>query len=507
MDKDKENSKFDLENDPDFNDNFYKNIEKALGDSNAAEQEPEQEPIIELVKEAEDEINKAKEEPELEKDTTPLNEKSAEQPANEKLSESLQSDEEAEKDKIDDELTDINSSLAKQISNEMEQETAQIAKMKKKKLFWKIQSGVLLTLLCLVGFGFFFGFTKPGNSILMRLGVNLSGTLWDNMTNDFEDSTDVVADVDYLDEEDKSSEAPEVDPSTIVWPDHPGEGRQEEGVYNILLLGEEAIGMGEGRGRTDVIVIATLNTNDKTVKLTSLMRDMLVQIPGYKDNKLNTAFEKGGLDLLYETISLNFDLRLDGCIKVNFNKFEKIVDELGGLEITLKQVEVDYLNTTNYISNKKYRNVVVGSQLMNGNQVLGYARVRKISTITGNNNDYGRTDRHRIVLNAIYEKCKSKSKTDLLALMIKFLPMITTDVDKSCLQAMLNSYLDMGMNTKDIQQLRIPANDTFEDNVRVRGMSVLIPDLDANIEILHNFIFSDQVATPTPTAAASNTSN
>jgi LCP family protein required for cell wall assembly len=265
--------------------------------------------------------------------------------------------------------------------------------------------------------------------------------------------------------------------------------------------------MGDGRGRTDVIVIATLNTKNKTVKLTSLMRDMLVQIPGYQDNKLNTAFEKGGLDLLYETIALNFAVRLDGCVMVNFENFEKIVDEIGGLELTLKQNEADYLNHTNYISNPKYRNVVAGTQLMNGNQVLGYARVRKTSTITGQNNDYGRTDRHRIVLNAIYEKCKSKNKTDLASLMFKFLPMITSDIDSKCFQAMLNSYLDMGMSTTDIEQLRIPADGTFQDNIRVRGMSVLIPDLEPNVEILHKFIFGDNSVTgaPTPTGAITNT--
>ena len=124
------------------------------------------------------------------------------------------------------------------------------------------------------------------------------------------------------------------DENTIVWPDHPGEGRREEGVYNILLLGEEAIDSGSARGRTDLIIIATLNTNQKAIKLTSLMRDTLVQIPGFKDNKLNSAYEKGGVDLLYETIALNFDIRLDGCALVNFENFEKIIDRLGGLEIT-----------------------------------------------------------------------------------------------------------------------------------------------------------------------------
>lgn len=480
---DKDNSVFDFDNDPDFNANFYKNIEKAIGEEDLAKLEPEKIDITGI------------EVPEKQEEVTPVvNETEEEKPATQTTEtvEQLQPEAEDNSVEIDDEITGINESLAKQISNEMESESVQFTKLQKKKRFWKIQSGVLLTLLCLIGFGFFFGFTKPGNSILLRMGVNLSGTIWGSMTNKFNDSTDAVEDIDYLDDEDLSSTAPELDPSTIVWPDHPGDGRQEEGVYNILLLGEEQIGMGDGRGRTDVIVIATLNTNDKSVKLTSLMRDMYVQIPGYQDNKLNTAYEKGGLDLLYQTIAVNFDIRLDGCVMVNFKNFEKIVDSLGGIELTLKQNEADYLNSTNYVSDPANRTLVAGTQLMNGNQVLGYARVRKTSTITGHNNDYGRTDRHRAVLNAIYEKCKSKSKTDLVALMFKFLPMITTDIDSKCFQAMLNAFLDSGINSTKIQQLRIPADGTFQDNVRVRGMSVLIPDLPANIEVLHSFIFGDK---------------
>jgi LCP family protein required for cell wall assembly len=259
--------------------------------------------------------------------------------------------------------------------------------------------------------------------------------------------------------------------------------------------------MGDSRGRTDVIVIATMNTNNKTLKLTSLMRDNLVQIPGYKENKLNSAYEKGGIDLLYETIALNFDIRLDGCVKVNFANFEKIIDEIGGLDLTLTEGEAQYLNSTNYISNPKYRNVVAGTQHLNGNQVLGYARVRKRATITGNNNDYGRTDRHRIVLNAIFEKCKNKSKTELASMMFKFLPMITTDIDSNCFQMLLNSFMDMGMSSKNIEQMRIPVDGAFEDNVRVRGMSVLIPDLEKNIAALHSFIFGDAIITDAPDSA------
>jgi LCP family protein required for cell wall assembly len=414
---------------------------------------------------------------------------------------------------VEEQLLSINADLAKHISDEMDSMSKEstkensleetIKEKKQKKVWWmKIQSGVVLTVLSIIGILFFLAFTKPGNNLLLSMGVNLGGTIWAAWTGDFEDGEDVAVDIDYVDDEDLSSKGQEVNPTTIIWPNTSGVGRHEEGVYNVLVLGEEAIGNGDARGRTDVIVVATINTVNKTLKLTSLMRDMLVQIPGYKDNKLNVAYETGGLDLLYETIALNLDLKLDGCVMVNFENFEKIIDEMGGLEITLTNGEADYLNSTNYISDPANRDVVEGKQLLNGNQVLGYARVRKRSTITGNNNDYGRTDRHRIILNAIFEKYKTKNKAELANLMLKYLPMITTDIDSKAFQLILNSYIDMG--TMNIEQCRIPADGTFQDNVKVRGMSVLIPDYAANIEVLHSFIFGDTMAETSPNSEVSS---
>jgi LCP family protein required for cell wall assembly len=321
------------------------------------------------------------------------------------------------------------------------------------------------------------------------MGLNLGGRIWEAGTQTFSDEPDLIIDEDYLDDEDLASDAEEIDPDTIVWPEHPGYGRREEDVYNILLLGEEAIDSGISRGRTDLIIIATLNKHSKSIKLTSLMRDTLVQIPGYKENKLNSAYEKGDVDLLYETISLNFNIHLDGCVLVNFENFEQIIDYMGGLDLTLTSSEAKYLRNTNYISNPSYRTVVEGKQLMNGNQVLGYSRIRKRAAITGENNDYGRTDRHRIILNAIFDKYKNKSELELATTMVKVLPMVKTDIDSKTFEKLLSTFIEM--RTMEINQLRIPANGTFTDNVKVRGMDVLVPDLGKNVSILHEFIFGN----------------
>ncbi|MDF2907548.1 MAG: hypothetical protein K0R34_2869 [Herbinix sp.] len=507
MDKDDVKSTFDFDSDPEFNENFYKNIEMAFGETNV--EKPSNTVKTTRIAEGEQaawqnpsEITDAAMESLVEPAAT-LEMRNGIDASGDLVdfSDKNVSFREISQDDIEDELNGINEALARQICEEMDHASSLENKKSQKKLrFMRIRSTIALTMLCLVGFAFFFGFTEPGNQLLLKMGLNLTGTIWSTWTGNFEENVEAVEDVDVLDEEDLASDAEEIDPNTILWPDHPGAGKHEEGVYNILLLGEEAIGSGEGRGRTDVIVIATMNTVTNKLMLTSLMRDTLVQIPGFKDNKLNTAYERGGLDLMYETIALNFDIQLDGCVMVNFENFEKIIDKLGGLELTLTEGEARYLNSTNYISKPQYRTVTEGKQLMNGNQVLGYSRVRKRATITGNNNDYGRTDRHRIVLNAIFDKYKTKSKVELASMMLNVLPMITTDINSKNFELLLNSFIEMG--TMEITQMRIPADGTFTDNVKVRGMDVLIPDLQANVEVLHKFIFGEETIN-TKTGAAS----
>lgn len=497
---------FDFGNNPEFTENFYKNIDKALNDNYINTEEPMDKGNLEeklnipnidaLAKE-----NEAYEETAASLEYEPTEDISIASGEKEGETSPLEAQFQDEKftadpdqispiDAIDETLFDINNSLAKQISEELESlDTGEKKKCKKRSRMMKIQIGVVMGLVILLSFTFFIGFTKPGNQLLLKMGINLGGKIWDAWTQDFNNEPDLVVDEDFIEEEDLVSDAVEVDVETIVWPEHSGYGRQEEGVYNILLLGEEAIDSGTSRGRTDLIIIATLNKNNKSIKLTSLMRDTLVQIPGYKENKLNSAYEKGDVDLLYETIALNFNIRLDGCVLVNFENFEKIIDYMGGLDITLTSSEARYLRNTNYISNTKYRTVVEGTQLMNGNQVLGYSRIRKRAAITGENNDYGRTDRHRIILNAIFEKYKTKGEMELASMMIKILPMVKTDIDSKTFEKLLSTFIEMG--TMKIDQQRIPAEGTFTDNVKVRGMDVLVPDLDKNVSILHEFIFGN----------------
>lgn len=289
----------------------------------------------------------------------------------------------------------------------------------------------------------------------------------------------------YFDQDENADNLKEMNPDDVVWEERVL-ARHEDNVINVLLVGEEAINDGGNRGRTDSIMIATIDVKAKALKLTSIMRDLYVQIPGYSDNKINAAYHIGGMQLLVDTVNQNFDLKLDGYVKVDFDSFEGIIDALGGVEITLSQKEANYLNSTNYISNPKYRNVVAGTQTLNGNQALGYSRIRYVATDT-EANDFGRTLRQRKVLTALFEKYKSKSVVEILSLLPDVLGLITTDLSKMTIVEYL--YLAITLQPDELQTFRIPVEGAFY-GARIRGMAVLVPDtLSENVEALHGFLF------------------
>lgn len=258
-------------------------------------------------------------------------------------------------------------------------------------------------------------------------------------------------------------------------------------VYNILLIGEENIDSGNYRGRSDLIMLASINREQNSVKLISIMRDCLVSIPGYADNRINAAYAIGGVNLLYQTLKLNLGIEPDNYILVNFDRFENIIDAIGGVDIDVTAEEASYLNTTNYISNPAYRNLVKGSNHLNGNQALGYCRIRNVGTATHEYSDFGRTSRQRLVLNSIYKRAEDMNYLELMSFAGKCLPFVTTDLDADDIENYINMLLEVGIS-EGIDNYRIPIGGTFSD-VRIRDMLVTQIDLEKNSKALHEMIY------------------
>jgi len=255
-----------------------------------------------------------------------------------------------------------------------------------------------------------------------------------------------------------------------------------------LLLGEENI-YGSKRGRTDAIIVVSIDLNGGPLKMVSFQRDLFVTIPEReKDDKLNAAYAYGGSKRLVETIENNFGIDIDGYVKVNFAGFENIIDQLGGLRLSLTARESEYLNTTEYISKPEERNTVAGYQTMTGSQVLGYCRVRYVPTAEGLTNDRGRNYRHRVVLQAIFNKYKEKSFAELATIMRQCFGYVTVpsnleELAVDCLQAVTEKKMFT------IDTLQIPQTNLFNDPL-IDGQKVIVA-FPENVDILQEFLYGE----------------
>lgn len=274
----------------------------------------------------------------------------------------------------------------------------------------------------------------------------------------------------------------------------------DDDIVNLLIVGNDYRKEKNytASGLTDTMIIATMDLKHGVLKTTSLMRDNYVEIPGYGHAKLNAANSYGGIELLYKTIATNFNIELDGYVEVGFKAFTEAVDAVGGVEVELTESEVEYLNTTNYIRDKKSRNVKVGKQTLNGAQALGYCRIRKKgTTVNGLRDDYGRTWRQRTVINAVFNKIKSLPMTEWVQIANKLLKNITTDLTNEKIISYGMDVVTMG--TTDILQLQIPLEGYYRGSYNGEfsaGSCLVMTDgtsstlsTAANAEALNKFIF------------------
>lgn len=257
---------------------------------------------------------------------------------------------------------------------------------------------------------------------------------------------------------------------------------------HILLIGIDAR-PGENTGRSDTMIIVTLDPDGNTIKLTSLMRDMYVEIPGHKNNRINAAYVFGGAELLMDTIELNFGIRIDSYIAVNFSMLGKLIDSIGGLTLT---VENDYyMDRINAVIRQD--NLVLGisandgllshsgEQLMTGKQAQAYARYR-YGTADG---DFGRTQRQREVITKIFLKLKDMTVIELMSLVVENADNIYTNISVDDLAAFAPVVISMG--SAQIEELRLPVDGGYTGGT-VSGMSVLLPDRETNMTALMEFL-------------------
>ncbi|MBR6637767.1 MAG: LCP family protein, partial [Lachnospiraceae bacterium] len=162
-----------------------------------------------------------------------------------------------------------------------------------------------------------------------------------------------------------------ITPSSTLEGETPAEStiphRDVEGVYNIILLGADKV----SGYLTDSMIVVTINQNDNSIKMTSFMRDTWMNIPGKSPNRLNTVYQKGGKNLLFQVFRESFGIELHGYVLVDYSSLADVVDALGGVDIYVSAKIAEFLNNSNYIEGEENRTLIPGAtQTLNGAQVV-----------------------------------------------------------------------------------------------------------------------------------------
>lgn len=247
---------------------------------------------------------------------------------------------------------------------------------------------------------------------------------------------------------------------------------EEDHIINVLLIGQDAR-PGQGRQRSDTMILCTINTEKKTLVMTSFLRDLYVDIPdwngkSYDDNRLNVNYAFGGMGMLDECLKMNFGVVVDHNLAVNFSGFERIVDILGGVGIYLSDAEAGHLGLPS------------GWNHLDGHNALRYARIRKLDS------DFGRTNRQRTVLKALLEKVRNSSLKNLLRLTDTIFPLISTDMENDEIVDLVMEIFPI-LPELEVSTQHIPAKDSYQGKY-IRGMAVLVADMEATRQLLRDTI-------------------
>ena len=255
----------------------------------------------------------------------------------------------------------------------------------------------------------------------------------------------------------------------------------EGDVINIMLIGQDRR-PGEERARSDSMILVSMSKEKGTIQLTSFMRDLYVQIPGYMDTRLNAAYRYGGTDLMNETFKVNFGLKIDGNVMVDFDEFTEIIEILGGVTLEISSAEAKYMNNRSD-SGKSFK---AGVNYFNAEDALTFTRMRYAA-----GGDYGRTDRQRRVLMAIADSFRDADLITIFNVIDQVLPHIVTNLSDAQIIEYATTGLSILGNGGTMETLRIPQDDAHY-NANIRGMAVLVPNLEMCREDLQEFIYDNE---------------
>ena len=279
----------------------------------------------------------------------------------------------------------------------------------------------------------------------------------------------------------------------------------DDKIINVALFGLDTRGVNSFSGNSDSIMILSINTKSKKVKVMSVMRDSLVPIERNGKttySKINAAYGWGGPELAVKTLNQNFNLDISDYATVNFYGMVDIIDAVGGIEATITEDELydkgpekpglngcmgeicKYLG----LNVNKYKITKAGTQHLNGVQAVAYSRIRYCKSVWDTSNDYGRTDRQRHVMQELFNKATKLKKSQYISLANALIPCTKTSMSTSEILSIAASVL---LNSPKFEQYRIPQNEFLMPAPSGSFGSVLYYDLDFVSKLIHGIIYDD----------------
>ncbi|MDM0474732.1 LCP family protein [Clostridium perfringens] len=247
---------------------------------------------------------------------------------------------------------------------------------------------------------------------------------------------------------------------------------EEKHIKNIALFGIDAP---KGKvGRSDAILILTLDEEHKAIKLTSIMRDSYVNIPGHGDDKITHAYAFGGPELAMKTLNENLKVNVEDFMAVNFTSLPEIIDKLGGVKINIIPEEIHHIPGI----------TSPGEQVLNGAEALAYSRIRHA---TGG--DYKRTERQRLVLEAVFEKLKSTPTKEYPSLIDDFLPYIETNMSSMDMIKLATNVVPLVKG--NLETARFPL-DGYCDGKMINGIWYLVYDRQTTLNQIQEYIYDNK---------------
>lgn len=289
-----------------------------------------------------------------------------------------------------------------------------------------------------------------------------------------------------------------------------GELLQDSKVLNVMLFGEDNA-HGEEHGRSDTMIMMSIDNRHKKLKLTSFQRDTYVYIPEYGYNRMNASYTLGGAGLTIKTIESNFGIKVDRYAVVDFNSFIKIIDTLGGIDLELTQDEIDYINYQLYKNKQSDTPTDItdspGIVHITGQQALWYARNRGLDireeAIGIDGDDWDRTSRQRKLIQKLFTDMKSADLTKIVSIVSSVGPLVTTNLKKDEITALVShslTYLKY-----DVEQYNIPSEGMwyYDDKTIINSKetsTIKFLDLNAQRIAFAEFIYEELISGSSNTA-------